>query len=201
MAEVDILGMISFLKGKIEHISGKYIMLDVSGVGYKIYAAKSVLDSLAGNDADIKVFTYLVVRQDAMELYGFKTKEELDFFEILIGVSGVGPKIAMLILSESEMPKIKKAILAGKYELLLMPGVGKKTAQKIIIELQSKIDKAGLEDVDLRNFKAEEEVVDALMSLGYKKREIEEVIKVMPPELKTSKEKVKYALGALGGKK
>lgn len=193
--------MIAALEGKIDYLAEKYIVLNTGKISFKIFAVKSVFDSVAEKNNNIKVFTHLLVRDDAMELYGFSTKEELDFFEILISVSGVGPKIALAILSEFEMNRLKNAIFSGKYKALIMPGVGKKTAQKIIIDLQNKIDKAGMEEADIKTLKIEEDVVDALLSLGYKKREIEGAVRFIPQELNTTKEKIKHVLGVLGQNK
>ena len=102
--------MIFALCGKIEYKGERYIVINTGAISFKVFATKTVLDSVTENEPQSKIFTYLHVRETAMELYGFCTKEELDFFELLIGVQGVGPRTAMIILSEAPMNKIKAAI-------------------------------------------------------------------------------------------
>jgi Holliday junction DNA helicase RuvA len=189
--------MIFSLEGTIQYSTGKYIVLEVHGVSYKITVSKSVIDSVPEKAGRSKVFTHLYLRENAIELYGFHTKEELDFFNLLLEVQGVGPKLAIAILSAVDTTKVKAAIVGGHHEVLMIPGVGKKTAQKIIIELQNKIDRAGLAELDLKALKADEDVIDALISLGYKKKEVERVVAGIPKELASIKEKVKYVLSQL----
>jgi Holliday junction DNA helicase RuvA len=189
--------MIFSLEGAIQHTTEKYIVLEVGGVGYKITVSKSVIDSVSEKTGPIKVFTHLYLRENAIELYGFHTKEELDFFNLLLEVQGVGPKLAIAILSAVDTKKVKAAIVGGHHEILMIPGVGKKTAQKIIIELQNKIDRAGLAELDMKALRADEDVMDALISLGYKKKEVENLIARIPKEITSAKEKVKHVLSQL----
>jgi len=195
--------MISYLKGKIKYQTSNWIILDVHGVGYKIYVSKcqSVKVSkkeLKNSDTltrdTIELFIYNHIREDRSELYGFKTMDELHFFELLIGVNGVGPKMGMNILSKADIEQIKKAILSNDITLLTaIGGVGKKIASKIIIELKNKL--GSLEDVDLSNLDGESnEFVDAMSALGYKKTEIIPYLSKLPTDLKSTQEKVRWML-------
>lgn len=193
--------MIASLEGKIIFFGEKHIVLNVGGIGLKVYVAKNAFDILAEKEGNIKIYTHLHIRENAMDLYGFLSNEELGIFELLIGVSGVGPKMAMTILSDIKINTLKKAVLQGDYGVLLVPGVGKKTAQKIIIDMQNKMDKTGLDDVDVRFFRMNEDVVDALISLGYKKREAEDATRQIPEDVISTQDKVKFALTLLGKKR
>lgn len=184
--------MIGHLKGTIISSDLKSVILDVSGVGYKIFTNTALLDSSA--KATTEFWTYLAVRENALDLYGFGTKEELDFFELLITVSGIGPKSAMGILTVATLPNLKHAISTGDTShLTKVSGVGKKNAEKIVIELKDKLDGfvIGLE----HSTSGDIDALEALKSLGYGEREAREALKKAEGE--TTEKKVRSALKIL----
>ncbi len=183
--------MIGYLRGRIIDQDLKSVILDVSGVGYKIFTNTAILDSKKAQDFEF--WTYLAVRENAMDLYGFTTKEELSFFELLITVSGIGPKSASSILSIASVGNIRNAIISGDTShLTKVSGIGKKNAEKIVLELKDKLTgfEGGAEmsgDVD---------VIEALKALGYGEREAREALKKVSGTTDTS-EKIKKALKLL----
>jgi len=192
--------MISLLRGKIEFKNEKYLIIDVSGVGYKVFCLIAVLDE-AMIGAEIKLFTHLHVREDALELYGFLDSQELDFFEKLISISGIGPKAALSILSLAPVNKIKEAIITDREEFLTrISGIGTKMAKKIILELKDKLPKSieGISDASV--IREEIEVIDALISLGYREREARDVMKKIDKDIKGTGNMIREALKYLGKK-
>ncbi len=181
--------MISHLKGTLLYSDLKSVTLDVSGVGYKIYTNTSGLENSKGKTAEF--WTYLAVRENALDLYGFTKKEELDFFELLITVSGIGPKSALAILSVASLQNLKHAIVSGETShLTKVSGIGKKNAEKIVIELKDKLD--GVIDMS-HEIKGDVDALEALKSLGYGEREAREALKKVT-DGKDTGEKVKKAL-------
>lgn len=187
------MGMIGHIKGIIIHQDLKSVILDVSGVGYKIYTNTGALDSHKGST--VEFWTYLAVRENALDLYGFQSKEELDFFELLISVSGIGPKSALGILSIATLQNLRHAISTGDTShLTKVSGIGKKNAEKIVVELKDKLegimfemDYSSTGDVD---------ALEALKSLGYGEREARDALKKVS-DVKDTGEKVKKALKLL----
>lgn len=184
------MSMIGYLKGNILHQDLKSIILDVSGVGYKIFTNVAILPS---KKEEIEFWTYLAVKENGLDLYGFVSKEDLNFFELLITVSGIGPKSAMAILSVASISNLKKAISTGDTShLIKVSGVGKKNAEKIVLELKDKLDGTIYEsgaDGDM-------DVLEALKSLGYSERDSREALKKVS-EGKDTSEKIKKALKLL----
>lgn len=182
--------MIGYLKGKIVSQDLKSIILDVGGVGYEINTNTAFLDK---NSDNVSFWTYLAVRENSMDLYGFGTKEELDFFKLLISVSGIGPKSALGILGVSSLLNLKQAISSGDTtHLTKVSGIGRKNAEKIVIELKDKITFLSKED----NLSGEIDVLEALKALGYGERESREVLKKVSSE-KDISEKIKKAMKLL----
>lgn len=187
--------MISSLKGKIDRVWGNYIEVEVNGVGYLVWMG-------GGNyieEQEVKIFTYLAVSENDMALYGFENFEDLNLFKMLITVSGVGPKSAAQILGQCKGVEIVKAI--GDADTTFfekIKGVGKKTAQRIIIDLKSKI--GGLGELNLKEDLPllEDDVVLSLRQLGFERREIENVINKMPLEFDILEDKVSWCLQNLG---
>jgi holliday junction DNA helicase RuvA len=183
--------MIGYLKGRVIDQDLKTVILDVSGVGYKIYTNTAILGQK--KEQTLEFWTYLAVRENALDLYGFTTKEELSFFELLITVSGIGPKSAMGILSVASVSNLRNAISSGDTShLTKVSGVGKKNAEKIVLELKDKLsefegDNAISHDVD---------VIEALKALGYGEREAREALKKVTDSSGTS-DKIKKALKLL----
>ncbi len=181
--------MISHLKGTIIYHDLKSVTLDVSGVGYKIFTNTAHIDGLA--QKTIELWTYLAVRENALDLYGFQTKDELDFFELLISVSGIGPKSAMGILTLATLPNLRHAISTGDTShLTKVSGVGKKNAEKIVIELKDKLE--GLSSDISYSLSGDVDALEALKSLGYGEREAREALKKALGD--TTEQKVRSAL-------
>jgi Holliday junction DNA helicase RuvA len=182
-------GMIGHLKGNILAQDLKSIILDVAGVGYKVFTNTSTLPT--GKTQTLELWTYLAVRETALDLYGFATQEELHFFELLMTVSGIGPKSAMGILSIATIPNLRHAITSGDVShLTKVSGIGKKNAEKIVLELKDKLD--GLSTDMSHSVSGDVDALEALKSLGYGEREAREALK--KAEGDTTEKKVRSAL-------
>ena len=173
--------MYSYIRGPLAEVEMDHIVIDVYGVGYNIYIPTNCMEYLPGIGEECKIHTYLYVREDAMMLYGFLTKDDLDLFKQLISVSGIGPKGALGILSALSADDLRFAILAGDSKAIAKaPGIGAKTAQRVILELK---DKMSLEDafekkldhekvmVASSNNQVKNDAVLALTALGYSSSE------------------------------
>ena len=176
--------MFAYIKGSLEMKSSNYVVVDINGLGYKIFMSQSNIESIGEINDIVKVFTYVKVREDDISIYGFKTQEELRMFELLIGVSGVGAKSALVMLSCIEPSEFAIAVISNNVKLLTqVPGIGTKSAQRIILELkdklkaeQSELDEEKLENAKLKSSKTNENVQEAisgLMVLGYSRKDIE----------------------------
>ncbi len=189
--------MISQLTGKIAHRGDKFVIVEVAGVGYRVNLSLEALKKLQGEAGVVKFWTYLAVRESALDLYGFLEQRELDFFELLIGVSGIGPKSAITILSLAPPEVLEKAITASDASYLTkVSGIGRKSAEKIVLELKDKLGSiAGAEKSELRG---EAEAIEALQALGYSLREAREALKDVPSSATDTGDKVKLALKHLG---
>ena len=173
--------MYSYIKGKLEYKLNNYVVVDNMGIGYKIFMGASAINSIGDIGEEVKIFTHYHVREDDISLYGFKTNEELRMFELLISVSGVGAKMALAMLSNIEPSSFALAVITNDIaKLVKIPGVGKKTAARIVLELKDKLKET--EDVVENNIEPEnellkeekvEEAISALQVLGYGRREIE----------------------------
>jgi len=188
--------MIASLKGTITHIDDRFIILDVAGVGYKIHLAADRLHGLKkGSTATF--WTYLAVREDALDLYGFQEKKEKDFFELLIGISGIGPKGAINILSAASTETLASAVRTGSIaHLVKISGLGKKTAEKIVLELK---DKLGGFDGETGQGEASSDldVLEALKSLGYEADAAREALKKIDKDTTDTGARIKAALKLL----
>ncbi len=183
--------MISFVRGTILEAGTESLVVENTGIGYEISAPKNLLGGIRPGEV-IGLWTHEYQREDSRDLYGFKSREELYFFKKLISISGVGPKMAMKLFDLGNLDEIKKAVLAGRAEFLSeAPGVGSKTAQKIILELRGKIN---LDE----NSGAEDDVADALMHLGYTRHEAKATLNKISPALSSSEERLREALKILG---
>ena len=174
--------MIGYIKGTIEEIYEDSIIVDRNGIGFRIYIPSSFLSKIYIKDY-IKVYTYLNVKEDSLTLYGFLTNDELTIFKLLIGVNGVGPKVAVNILSFMSADEFKYAILAAdEKKLSQAPGIGKKTAQKILLELKDKFDFSESFDVNDENgpaldSNAVSEAAEGLIGFGYSAAEALKAVK------------------------
>jgi holliday junction DNA helicase RuvA len=189
--------MIGLLTGTIVYKTNTSIILDVSGVGYKVLLPESILTTLTLSDRKT-FFIYTHVREEALDLYGFSSQEDLKLFEYLIGVSGVGPKSALGIFSVGNRSDIVKAIATGDVDFFTtVPRLGKKNAQKIIIELKSKI--GSKEDLDLSEGAGENsDVIQALQGFGFTQREAQSALIALDGKAKTPEEQIRLALKYLG---
>ena len=176
--------MIDQISGKIISINENYVVLGVGGLGLKVNISANFASKLVNEDL-ITLVTYLNVREDALDLYGFKNESERNLFLMLISISGIGPKLAVSILSGVELEELKSKILSGDIKSLTsIPGVGAKTAKRIIIELKDKLSKTtttelGFEDDYSSNIS--KDVLSALVGLGYSESMATEVIKRINP--------------------
>ena len=197
--------MISYLSGAILAVGQKYVILDVNNVGYRVTIPERIQDSLSkiGEKVNFFIYPLLNVREGTFELYGFRQIEELNFFELLLTVSGVGPKYAQGILSSVDLQTLQLAIIKGDdVYLKKVSGIGTKTAQRIILELKTKIMTADLGTaVGDRDFTSEGEAIDALVTLGYSAFNAREALKSVSEKAKTTEDKIKEALRVLGSKK
>jgi len=188
--------MIALLKGKIELKTNKFIILDVGGVGYKVFCSIAVLEKLGNKGEDTKLFIHLHSRENILDLYGFQSFKELDFFEMLISISGIGPKAGLAILSIASLRDLKTSIASGQVSLLTkVSGIGKKTAERVILELSSKILASG---ADVKKLMTDDEAIDALVSLGYTNRQARESLKQVSGKTKGTTNRIKEALKVLG---
>lgn len=175
-------------------------MLMVGGVGFKVVMSERSLKALpaAGNAVDL--FTHLYVRENALELYGFLSAEELRFFELLISVSGVGPKSALSILSVADIAKLSAAITEGRTDLLSKAsGIGAKTAARIIVELKGKVSSPHAESM-VATMDADSDILDMLVGLGYKREVARTALGKVPASTTSLEERMKVVLKILSGK-
>ncbi len=189
--------MIGLLTGTIVYKTTTSIIIDVQGVGYKVLIPDSILATLTLQDTK-RLFIYTHVREEALDLYGFESSEDLRLFEYLIGVSGVGPKSALGVFSVGNRSAIIKAIATGDVSFFTsVPRLGKKNAQKIIIELKSKI--GSTEDLDLSEApEGSTDVILALQGFGFTKNEAQRAITALNGEATTPEEQIRLALKYLG---
>ena len=174
--------LFEFIIGDVVNIKEDYVVLQNNNIGYKIHTSTKSMADVEYGMKNIVFYTYLNVREDGLYLYGFTSEDELDMFRLLLLVSKIGPKIALGILSTLTTYQIKKAIISRDIEILCKaPGIGKKTAERIIVELKDKIDKnieiEDMADIADSNPNTYLEALNGLMSLGYTKLEVEKVIK------------------------
>jgi Holliday junction DNA helicase RuvA len=174
--------MISFLQGTLAHIAPAEIIIDVHGVGFLVNIPLSTYEQLQGEKGQVKLHTYLHVREDAMSLYGFATEAERKMFQLLISVTGIGPKMAQGILSGISVNDLRAALASSSIaSLTSITGVGKKTAERIIIELRDKIPSGDLMEprnaANSAQLKTQSEATIALMSLGHSRPAAEEALR------------------------
>lgn len=163
--------MIGYLEGTVKHSQKNKVLLFTTGVGYTVFLPENH-NLLVGDSATLFIHTHF--RDDDLSLFGFLSAEDLDLFEILIGVSGVGPKTALNIFSKSTAENIINAIAQSNLTFFTsISGVGKKTAQRIILDLKSKVSNG---DIDMKNLEGRSELIDSLISLGFQKSELSPII-------------------------
>lgn len=209
--------MIAHLSGSILFAGDRYVVIETAGVGYKVRVATDTLQALKKSADNLpatadrspeavgrwqagkaSLWIYTVVREDALDLYGFQNQTELDFFEMLISVSGIGPKGALGILNVAPVEHLKEAIAMGDTGALTkVSGIGSKSAQKIILELRDKL--GGHESITGDTMLGDErDAIEGLVALGYAERSAREALKKVSPETKGTGSRIKEALKQLG---
>ncbi len=187
------INMLIQLTGIIKFKTERFVVLDVNGVGYRVFVPSETLKELK-NEECATLWTHLHVRENIMDLYGFLNYAELEFFEQLITISGIGPKGALGVFSVAPLDVLKKAIAAGDTSYLTkVSGIGRKIAEKIVLELRDKLGAIGVESMG-EGLKEETDALEALQSLGYSLREAREALKNLPENIEGTENIVKEAL-------
>lgn len=187
--------MISHIKGIIIHKDLRFIIIDTGGVGYKVFTTSDTINNIKMGK-EVSMWTHLAVRENALDLYGFLSLEELNFFELLITISGIGPKTALGILNVASINTLRNAIGSGNTShLTKVSGIGKKNADKIVLELK---DKIGIFESDNIPLQDETDAMEALISLGYSQTVVRDVLKKIPKEITDAGKKIKFVLKLLG---
>lgn len=195
--------MITYLKGILEYISDEFIIIDVNNIGYKVFISSYTLTKLPVQNENIKIYTYMNIREDAILLYGFLEIDELNMFNMLIGVSGIGPKAALSILSNLRPQDISMAVIMEDINTLSKtPGIGKKTAQRIILDLKDKLKTVSYNesielDIGNNQSSSKQDAIDALVALGYSQIEAVKVVKNVYSENMNIEDIIKLALKKL----
>ncbi len=191
--------MISSLEGKLELVADEYAIINVGGIGFQVFVPAADLASLGSPGSRVKVFTHFQLREDGASLYGFLNPSELALFKNLITVSGLGPKLALTMISEMDIESLAAAIVGGNTELLTaIRGIGKKTASRIVLELKDKLASADML-LPLHNISQDNnDVVAALISLGYSTSEAARAVSGLPADRELSlEEKIKLVLSRM----
>ncbi len=192
--------MLYSISGKLASKTDHFAVVEVAGIGLKIFASRRTIDALPAPHADVKLFTHLHVREDALDLFGFLSAEELNFFELLISVSGVGPKSALSILDVAELKNLSAAIKEGRPDLLTKAsGIGRKTAERIILDLKTKVS-AEKSETTVGKMDADVDLVETLVGLGYRREQAKVALQKVDEKITNLEERLKTALKILGGK-
>lgn len=187
--------MITHIQGTVLDKEERAIVLSVNGIGYKIFLTSATMEKMR-QGGEAKLWTHLAVREDSQTLYGFLSKDELNFFELLISISGIGPKTALGILNVSSVANIRKAVLTeDTSHLTKVSGVGKKMADKIVLELKGKFGAETESGISLRE---EVDALEALKALGYGHKEAREALKEVEQSVSNTGDRVRKALKILG---
>ena len=200
--------MFAYIKGSLEMKFKNYLVIDVGGLGYKIFMSENAINSIGEIGDIVKVYTYYRVREDDISIFGFQTQEELKMFELLLSVSGVGAKSALVMLSNLEPSEFALAIISNNVRLLTqVPGIGTKSAQRIILELKDKIkaeqDEEKMDSIKEKSDKMNnnvQEAISALMVLGYTRKDIEKAFEHLDVENLSLEDLIKKGLVLLTSK-
>jgi Holliday junction DNA helicase RuvA len=189
--------MISYINGKIKNKGTAYVIVLVGGLGYKVYINEA-LYSETNVGQEVEFYIYQNVREDALDLYGFSSLEQLELFELLLSVSGIGPKSALGVLSAGKVADIKETIARGDSSLLIkVSGIGKKTAERVVLELREKVGSLASRGIGVggaQSFSASSDEIDALVALGYSVFQAREALAKVDPRISNSGERIKSAL-------
>ena len=191
--------MISYLKGKIKHKGSGFVILEVNNIGYQIFISPLFYADLKFGQ-EVELYTYQQVREDALNLYGFRNMAEQEMFELLLSISGIGPKSALGVMSIATVADIKESIGRGDPALLTkVSGIGRKTAERVVLELREKIGKLNIGDSKLSgDLLGSSDEIDALMALGYSLSQARESLNNVDAKIKDSGERIRQALKKLG---
>jgi Holliday junction DNA helicase RuvA len=190
--------MIGHIEGDVRAVRATYCIVSAHGVGYKIFCTKETLATLRP-DGVAALWTHLAVRESILDLYGFAQEEEMRFFELLLTVSGIGPKSALAILDIAAVETLRSAIAGGNAGYLTkVSGIGKKTAEKIVLELRDKVGLAG--EAGARSLSSDEGALEAMRSLGYSQAEAREALRKVPAEVEGVNDRLREALRILGSR-
>lgn len=194
--------MIASLNGKLDAISGDGVVIDVNGIGFYVYLPTSALSSLGNVGEEVSLYTHMHVREDCITLYGFNSPDEMRFFKTLLGVSGLGPRLALAMLSAMNLEQLTTAIATGSTDLLTsIPGIGKRMADRLVLELKDKVAAAWVTAPANRFSEENTEVIAALVSLGYSASEASRAVASLPASTQMDlEEKIKQALAFFASK-
>lgn len=193
--------MLYSLAGKLAEAGDNFLVLEISGIGLKVFTHRRMLANLPPMGSSLKIFSYLYLREQGTELYGFLNSQELEFFELLISVSGVGPKSAISVMEVAELKNLLAAIKEGRPDLLTRAaGIGRKTGERIILELKSKIqlDESG---EAVKRMESDADLVETLCTLGYRRDEARIALEKVGSNHKKIEDRLRLALRILTGKK
>lgn len=198
--------MLAYIKGELTAITNEYVVIEAGGLGYKVFMPESAIERLGEIGKNVKVHTYYKVREDDISIFGFNTQEELRMFELLLSVSGVGAKTAVVIISTIEPSNFAFAVISEDIsELVKIPGIGKKSAQRIVLELKDKLKKDAINveaeikvNNKISNNSADvKEAMSALQVLGYNNKEIEKAFEKIDKTDSNVEELIKKGLALL----
>ncbi len=193
--------MIGYLSGKIKSKKPTQVLLDVNGVGYLVNISLSTYDRLPEDGEQASLYTFLSVREDSLTLFGFFTEAEKRMFELLISVNGIGPKLAQGILSGIQIDELKVALKEGNLSrIIAVPGIGRKTAERLLVDLRDKVDMITTEKETGLPYKMKDDAIAALTTLGYNAKAAEKVIRdvlISNPAIQLE-DLIRQALGQLG---
>lgn len=195
--------MIALLHGELHNRGSDWVIVQVGGIGFRVRVPASIIEELGDIGEMVRLYTHLLVRDDAMALYGFATPEQLELFELLLGVTGIGPRSALVLLSSTSPETLRLAIAQEDVEVLMrVPGIGRKTASRLILELKGQIDLGRLDLAAGASLPPEQaELVEVLTSLGYTTAEARAAVAALPPEAREQslEERIRLALRYFGG--
>ncbi len=184
--------MIASLHGKIRFKENDSLIVEVQGVGYQVFGTKRMRELFSLHE-DVFLYIHTIMRDSVIKLYGFETKEELFFFQKLISVSGLGPQSALSLLDLASPDTLYRAIMNSQIDYLSsIPGIGKKTAEKICLELRDKLEE--YEGEKALNYPEDKDALDALLALGYSVNQAYQALSQVPEEIKETKERIREAL-------
>ena len=191
--------MLYSVSGKLAFTAERFAVVTAGGFGIKLFASKRTLGALPAAGEEVNFFTHLYVREDALDLYGFLLADELAFFEMLISVSGVGPRSALSILDTAPLNELQAAIKEGRPDLLTRAsGIGRKTAERVIVELRAKVQSARSE-FTVEKMETDADILEALVNLGYRREQARAALVKVDQKIHGVEARLKAALSTLGG--